>query len=572
MALQNKAQEVLSYLGAIQTLTEKFPMNFKINYVDFPTSFDFMIDILKLLGVDNRELVQKIASLVADDEEGGFLDVLEIMVKNVLKLNVSKLLSCEANPIIPDNMIGPSDGNDDTGYLQVFQGEQYGSNYSHGGFDIDMGLIDVMGYLRHSPLSAEGKHYYNDTDYKVNELYKSTDFNTFLWYTINKGMSAPITERKKLTWDNRYLVGLNGKDEQYKVDWFDGKYDWSPNKKNNPRKKIIDVVYRDNGTTTTNTLNIKINPETYYKIREVKGFGKLNKTIFEFNNDYLNSLKLFDSKVILTSLVDVFTNSFNISIGYSLNEQMIMAQVDKIIKKVVEGDDTEIEDCYFSFSNDEFNEMLDETEMKMMGLKIMNGEFQEPYVYDSNKLLASLDAVSSAATLQEKTTAIENLFFDIAATPAKEGGIECTDALTFGYDTGLLAALLRAIIYPIVRVIFSPKVMLMFQINAQVMGKTFPSFNEFIYGIFTILKNLIKQIKDLLLDEILKWLIEKLKPLLQLFASQILLETLTEYRALLEIMLDCIFWFKRNKVLTAIDDVNYADIVPSKGSPNDNKC
>ena len=79
MALQNKAQEVLSYLGAIQTLTEKFPMSFKINYVDFPTSFDFMIDILKLLGVDNRELVQKIASLVADDEEGGFLDVLEII-------------------------------------------------------------------------------------------------------------------------------------------------------------------------------------------------------------------------------------------------------------------------------------------------------------------------------------------------------------------------------------------------------------------------------------------------------------------------------------------------------------
>lgn len=557
MALQNKAQEVLSYLGAIQTLTEKFPMNFKINYVDFPTSFDFMIDILKLLGVDNRELVQKIASLVANDEEGGFLDVLEIMVKNVLKLNVSKLLSCEANPIIPDNMIGPPPEKN-------FDREPFGPNELFGGFDIDMGLIDVMGYLRHAPLSAEGKHYYNDTDYKVNELYKSTDFNTFLWYVINKGMSVPKEERKKLIWDNRFLVGLSGENDEYKTKWFADEID--------KRKKIIDVVYRDNGTTTTNTLNIKINPETYYQIREVKGFGKCNKTIFEFNNDYLNSLKLFDSKVILTSLVDVFTNSFNISIGYSLNEQMIMAQVDKIIKKVVEGDDTEIEDCYFSFSNDEFNEMLDETEMKMMGVKMMNGEFQEPYAYDSNKLLTSLDAVSSAATLQEKTTAIENLFFDIAATPAKEGGIECTDALTFGYDTGLLAALLRAIIYPIVRVIFSPKVMLMFQINAQVMGKTFPSFNEFIYGIFTILKNLIKQIKDLLLDEILKWLIEKLKPLLQLFASQILLETLTEYRALLEIMLDCIFWFKRNKVLTAIDDVNYADIVPSKGSPNDNKC
>lgn len=556
MALQNKAQEVLSYLGAVQTLTEKFPMNFKINYIEFPTSFDFMIDILKLLGVDNRELVQKVAELVADDSEGGFLNALEIIVKTVLKLNVSKLLSCEANPFIPDTMIGPPTNKDSNH-------EPFGPNELHGGFDVDVALLDVMGYLRHSPLSEEGKYLYNDSDYKVNDLYKSTDFNTFLWYVINKGMSAPEKERKKLVWDNRFLVGLSGESDSYKEDWFNDTID--------ERKKIIDVVYRENGTTATNKINIKINPETYYQKRKL-GNIFFNKTIFEFNNDYLNSLKLFDSKVILTSLVDVFTNSLNVSVGYSLNEQIIMAQVDKIIKKVVEGDDTEIEDCYFSFSNDEFNEMLEESEMKMMGLKMMNGEFQEPYAYDSKKLLESLDTISSAATLQEKTAAIENLFFDISATPAKEGGITSTDALTFGYDTGLLAALLRAIIYPIVRVIFSPKVMLMFQINAQVMGNTFPSLRDFIYGLFTILKNIIKQIKDLLLEEIYKWVIEKIKPLLQLFTTKVMLETLSEYRALLEIMLDCIFWFKRNPVLTAIDDVNYADIIPSKNSPDDNKC
>lgn len=559
MAIQNKAQEVLGYLGAIQTLTEKFPMNFKINYIEFPTSFDFMIDVLKLLGVSNRELVQKVGELVADDKEGGFLDILDGIVKTVLKLNVSKLLSCEANPFIPDTMIGPSSGNDNTGYLQLFRGEQYGSNYLHGGFDVDVALLDVMGYLRHSPLSEEGKYLYNDSDYKVNDLYKSTDFNTFLWYVINKGMSAPEKERQKLTWDNRRL-GMTDPEK-----WFKGE--------DSKKKKIIDIVYRENGTTATNKINIKINPETYYKTG-VKILGTTyNKTIFEFNNDYLNSLKLFDSKVILTNLVDIFTGGgLNVSIGYSLNEKMIMAQVDKIIKNVEKTDDTEVEDCYFSFSNDEFNDMLEQSEMEMMGLKMMNGEFQQPYAYDTNKLLSSLDAVSSAATLQEKTAAIENLFFNISATPATEGGIECTDALTFGYDTGLLAALLRAIIYPIVRVIFSPKVMLMFYINAQVMGNTIPSFNDFIYGIFNIIKNLIKQIKDLLLEYIFKWLVEKLKVLLQLFASQILLETLSEYRALLEIMLDCIFWFKTNKVLTAIDDVNYADIIPTKESPDDKKC
>ena len=273
MAIQNKAQEVLGYLGAIQTLTEKFPMNFKINYIEFPTSFDFMIDVLKLLGVSNRELVQKVGELVADDKEGGFLNILDGIVKTVLKLNVSKLLSCEANPFIPDTMIGPSSGNDNTGYLQLFRGEQYGSNYLHGGFDMDVALLDVMGYLRHSPLSEEGKYLYNDSDYKVNDLYKSTDFNTFLWYVINKGMSAPEKERQKLTWDNRRL-GMTDPEK-----WFKGE--------DSKKKKIIDVVYRENGTTATNKINIKINPETYYKTG-VKILGTTyNKTIFEFNNDYL---------------------------------------------------------------------------------------------------------------------------------------------------------------------------------------------------------------------------------------------------------------------------------------------
>lgn len=565
MALQNKANEVLGYLGAIQTLCEKFPMNFRINYMEFPTSFDFMVDILKLLGVSNRELVQKVAEMVADDNEGGFLDILETIVKTVLKLNVSNMLSCDANPIIPDAYIGqPGNGSVENGFLQDFVNESFGIDQIHGGFDIDISLIDAMGYLRNSPLSPEGKHFYFDAEnYKVNDLYQSTDFNVFLWYVINRGMVTPLGERKKLIWDNRYNYGLSQKDGDTKEKWFGDEIE--------DRKKIIDITYRDNGTSSSNKINIKINPTTYYKTRNI-GKLALNKTIFEFNNDYLNSLKLFNSKVILTSIVDSLTNGLNLSVGYSINERIILAQVDKIIKEIEKSDSTEIEDCYFSFSNDDFNDMLEQSELKMMGVKMMNGEFQEPYSYNNDQLLNDLDSISNAATQQEKITAIENMFFNIAAIPATEGGIESTDAFTFGYDSSLLSAIIRAIVYPTVRVILSPKVILMLQINAKIMGKEIPSFIDFLYGIFRMLKNLIKQIIDLILQEILKWLISKLKILLELFASQLFLEVMSEYRALLETMMDCIFWFKTNKVLTAIDDVNYADITPLKESPNDIKC
>jgi hypothetical protein len=563
--MANSAQEVMGFLGGVQTLCEKFPLNFKLNYINFPTSFDFMIDILKLCHWDNKKLVKKVAEKIADDSPGGFLNAIEVAVKTVLKLNISKMLTCEANPFIPDTLIGPSVGDSENGYKQTFENEPFGVNALHGGFDIDIATIDTMGYLRNAPLSEVGKNFYFDCDYKVNNLYQSTDFNVFLWYVINKGMTAPEFERKKLIWDNRVRVKLMERDEDYRLSWFMDT--------NKDKRKIIDISYIDNGTTATNKLNIKINPETYYRSRKTKKSKFFNKTIFEFNNDYLNSMKLLHRRPIIANITDVFTGgNLTFSAGISLDEQIIMGQVDKIIKNVVEADDTEISDCYFSFSNDEFNAMLEESEMRMMGKMMMNGNTNQTTSYNQEELLASLDKVSSAANQQEVVSSIENLFFDIAATPAKEGSGSIGINPTFGYDSNLLSLLIRAIIYPIVKVVLSPKVLLMFQVNGKIMGNTPPDPMGILSSFFVIIKNVIKMVKDLLIEMFLEFVIETLKPILELFASKLFLEMLEEYRTLLKIMLDCLFWFKTNKILTAIDDVNYADIDVPKVAPDDTKC
>ena len=79
-------------------------------------------------------------------------------------------------------------------------------------------------------------------------------------------------------------------------------------------------------------------------------------------------------------------------------------------------------------------------------------------------------------------------------------------------------------------------------------------------------------IKDMLLEMFLDFLISTIKPLLALFASKLFIEMLDDYRALLQSILDCAFWFKTNKLLTTIDDVNYADIETPKENPDDTKC
>jgi hypothetical protein len=208
---------------------------------------------------------------------------------------------------------------------------------------------------------------------------------------------------------------------------------------------------------------------------------------------------------------------------------------------------------------------------------MLNGAFvdkntQKVYSYDQSKLLNSLDAISSAATQQEKIDAIENLFFDISASPMRDAEMLLTDKMKFAYDSGVLSMLIRAVAVPIVRVLFSPKVLLVLYANAEIMGKTPPSVIDLIKSLLSVITNLIRQIKDILLERLMEWVISVLKPILQAFSSLLFLEMLREYRELLEVMLDCIVWFKPNRLLTAIDDVNYADITTPLESPDQNKC
>jgi hypothetical protein len=537
----------------------------QLNYIEFPTSFDFMINILKLLGVDDREFVRKIAEDMTDDRPGGVLNFIEEAMKWALRLNLVKMIGCDVNPIIPDGLIAPAQGDDENGYRQIYVGENYGTNFPRGGMNIDMSLIDAMGYLKVSPLDENGKLFYFDTEYKVNELYKSTDFNVFLWYVINKGMPAPLKEREKLAWDNRIKVlGISPQKSDI-TQWFDDSTEVGQK-----RKKIIDVVYVENGTKTIDRINIKINPENYYRCRKIfkKQKYKWNKSIYEFTHDYLNSMKLLHKRPILTSLLDTITGGSlkNISVKYSLNEEIIMAQVGKIIKNLTEAESTEIEDCYFSFSNDDFEEMLKESELNMLGKTMAGGV---TYEFDANKLLTSLDAVSSAASKEEEVTAVENTFYDISATPAKDGSINTSDSIGFG--SGWLMEIIKAFIYPIVKIFLSPKVLILFQIYSQIMGKATVDFIDLLKSIFSILKNIIKMLIDWVIKWLLNWVLKKLKPLLEMFAGKLFIEMLSEYRALLQIMLDCLIGFKINKVQATIDDVNYADIVP-EATPTENNC
>jgi hypothetical protein len=87
-----------------------------------------------------------------------------------------------------------------------------------------------------------------------------------------------------------------------------------------------------------------------------------------------------------------------------------------------------------------------------------------------------------------------------------------------------------------------------------------------------VLFNIIKQVKDIIVEELFKFVMAQLKPLLELMIAKIALETVMYYKELIEqLLLDCIPTFsipKINGSNMVIDNVNYADIT-TEAEPTD---
>ena len=105
------------------------------------------------------------------------------------------------------------------------------------------------------------------------------------------------------------------------------------------------------------------------------------------------------------------------------------------------------------------------------------------------------------------------------------------------------------------------------------------SWENFLKNFQNVLFNIIKQVKDIIVEELYKFVMSQLKPLLELMISKIALETVMYYKELIEqLLLDCIPTFsipKINGSNMVIDNVNYADIT-TEAEPtdydNDTKC
>ena len=300
-------------------------------------------------------------------------------------------------------------------------------------------------------------------------------------------------------------------------------------------------------------------------------------TVFEFNYDYVMSIKLFDAKVLAHSLMEcVLNTNMGLSVGIGMRHQEGTETIKEIIKNILETDDSEINDCYYTFDNTKYNSLLRKAEEKRARQQRFGNVTHEIGLFDSvNDILNEYDA---NAELHEQVDVLHRAITQAAVTVSE--GVEESDK--FDVEFNFIFDLIEALTTAIVNGILSPKVLMLLEINQKIMGGTWEKFTlkDLIQALNAIIVAIVKEIRDMVIQELLKLVLKALEPIIQMLASILLREQLENYAdAILEIVRNCPFiWFRfGNKYEdTKLDTVDYADIDVSynKGGeqPSTNKC
>lgn len=356
------------------------------------------------------------------------------------------------------------------------------------------------------------------------------------------------------------------------------------------KEDYVEYTSTKNGVTATIRVDKKTGEYYFLNVTSYEDLAKLANlflaecypglTVYEFNYDYIMSLRLFDPKVVAASLLRAALNTdLEFSASFSIEKAERQEMIRQVIKNVIESDESEAMDCFYNFSNAKYEKLNRIAEEKRLHInKVGNSTVKANYENVQN----ILNEYDDNATLETKTDVLTRAI-NLASVEASNGIKNTSDKLHVQklFIWNIIQNLLNAIVDGIL----SPKVLMLLQVNQKIMdseiGKSI-TWKDVLNSMFDVIYVIIKEIVDMVCVELLNMLLKQLEPLKNLMIDLVANEKVKRYMEMIQtIIKNCDFLpfyfsiFGNKFDNTVITNVDYADIDRNEvavDKPKTNNC
>ena len=299
-------------------------------------------------------------------------------------------------------------------------------------------------------------------------------------------------------------------------------------------------------------------------------------TVYEFNYDYVMGIKLFDAKVIATTLLDALIDSrLGLSVTFGKERQEEIDTLKEIIKNVINSDDSSVSDCFYTFDNRKYETLLRKSEEKRARQQRFGNVTEEVGSFANVREI--LDEYDANAELHKQVDILNRAITQASVNITES--VEEKDKYKVHFD--FVTDLIEQLTFAIVSSILSPKVLMLLEVNETLMGGKWEkiTMRDLIEAMRSIITAIVEEIRDLIVQELLKLVLKYLEPIVALIHDIVLREQVEAYaEAINEILRNCPFlWFSfgNRDLETKLDTVDYADIDASSTNverPELNNC
>jgi len=316
--------------------------------------------------------------------------------------------------------------------------------------------------MKINPVTQAGGLMFND----IPSTFTSTDYNTYLYYTIQ--------------------------DETVTHTWSDP----------NTGENLLDATFSQNALTEPNSIVFRPDPN----------IGNLT----DLNNKFVDSLSLFASEDLIVNIIDSLFGTIAVqgNVNKSESELEMEGKLDSIISCIINADeDSVIDNSFFEFSNPQIQNIKEAATNRRKGVRQLKTcgdvDVSMPieYLTDMKEELTVIPPPSMIDKREIISTSINSM----ALETANQGASDPVDE--YSVELSFIGLMFGKIIKSIVSSILSPKVIVVFLINYMVVygqNNDYLDPVDFLSKNKTLLENLVKRIRDLiikaLLDKVLKYI------------------------------------------------------------------